>query len=277
LRIFPAHIATLFLTAIVLATVGGSWWPSQTVPADAEAWARNVFLIGTQGLDRGRLNPVAWTLTVELFYYLVIPFLAANLTRCIAWVVVSAAVTIFLAQIGYAAQIYWIASASLPFSIGALLAYAPPLKKGVGAMLISASVGLFLLYALSTSVGKPEFAARYLYPIVAVQSLMIIALINLKDARLGALDQAVGNLAYPIFLSHAAALCLLSGTGIIDGKGFGALALVLPLTLVFSVLIHWLVERPLVSVRRGVRASPRCATRTIPEVAMMRIPGSSGQ
>lgn len=63
-------------------------------------------------------------------------------------------------------------------------------------------------------------------------------------------DRLCSDLAYTLYLSHFLAFFTLQRTSLEDATVYW---LVLPLCLLFSVVLHWLVERPLRSLRHRIR------------------------
>lgn len=223
LRIYPAYWAAL-IVAIALA----SWRPQATfatsvffhLPIEAKTWAKNVFLFGLNFHDTDvarseatRLIPPAWTLSIELVYYLAMgAFLSRSRGIVAGWVGASALYVVFSVAAGWSSffRLSTIAAASLPFSLGAAVHFIPawPMPRwmlAAVATLFAANMALAgWLWA------DPIFAGLYVSLALAALLLHGLRSWSPRSSRIRALDRVAGDLAYPIFLVHCAAMAVVA-------------------------------------------------------------------
>ena len=260
LRIHPPYWAVLGLTLGLLAL-----WPvdvprlhpSIRVPGDARAWIQNVLVIGLEG-EAVRLVPPAWSLDVELVFYLV---LAAVATRgravAFAWLAGSAAYTAWLVATGaaFADRYAPYGAASLPFALGCALQWeesrlrlapwhavlAPILFAG-HAMLAVRLWGAYDGAAFYASLGLAAYSVAALAP-------------RRASGALARLDAALGDLSYPLFLGHQVASIAVAMTWLGGARPPGGrlLLFTLPAVHALAFAVHAGVERPVERLRGRVR------------------------
>ncbi|WAT19266.1 acyltransferase [Aurantiacibacter sp. MUD11] len=251
LRIYPCHITCLALAATVLMLGGEPRFGTEQVPQTTIDWLRNIFLIDVR--SGARLNPVTWTIMVELVFYCLIPFVAVTRERLAWWLVVSAALWL----LSDSEKLYTFAGASLPFALGALITYMPRLRPMQVSWLVGASLtGMAILYSAIVSGTKHDLVSLWVLPLICMQALAVWGLSHIPRQ---AWDDRIGEHSYPIYLAHGSVLCILTAIPFFDfadgyqkhwAMFFAALALVVPLSF---ALVH-LVERPISSLRAQVRA-----------------------
>ena len=259
LRIYPAYWAVLVL-AVLLA-----WWkPEATfatshcfhLPVEAGTWAKNIAIFGLNFHDTDlarseptRLVPPAWTLAIELAYYVAMgAFLSRSRTIVAAWVAASAAYVAYALWAGWLPffRLSTIAAASLPFALGAAVHFVParPLPRGVLAALAVA-------FAANMALASRLWRAPLLDGLYASLALSVLLVHGLRSwsphsPRVRAVDRLAGDLAYPIFLVHCAAMAVVAIVAF-DGRPpaqalFFASSLV-PIHLFAAALHHGLVAR----------------------------------
>ena len=266
LRIYPPYwVALAFSLALA------AYAPDQTrsyhaaivLPRSAGDWLRNLSLAGLGAQWPVRLVPPAWSLCVELFFYLVLGLgLARGPRRAAAWFTASAAYTAWLVATGAPAEAryYPIAAASLPFSLGSLLFHlGGKLDERDALPLGFAAFAGFLAIALGARHLWRDPMGAGLYASLVFSAATVLGLARLPRARvprwLARIDGRAGDLSYPIFLCHwpvAIAVALLLGTSARLHVAGLAVA-------VFSAvnacawLLHAGVERPVSRLRDRLR------------------------
>jgi len=217
-RIYPAYIVALIGCALLL---------GQPLTPDYFVFGQRVDLMEPSVL------PAAWTLQVEVAFYLLLPFVA-NLIRPIRWrgpllIVASAYLFVMVALITPAAvktgpwQFLWFAWV-FPLGMAAALVMRPTtwlLPFGVAALV----VGLALAWSQPLDM-----------PVAIAGVLLILGIRDVPVPRWLAL--AGTRLSYPIYLWHGAILSLVTNLWI----GIG-------LTLLVSGLSWVLVEHPAQRIR----------------------------
>ena len=81
-------------------------------------------------------------------------------------------------------------------------------------------------------------------------------------ARYSAVDQRLGELTYPLYLTHMAAL--LPCVWLLASPGLLAMGVSLGVTLMAAALMHQAVETPLLDIRRRVREQNRAVPSAMP-------------
>lgn len=267
LRIYPIYILAAALTLILVATLGEPFtrafhtqigWPSSTEEA-----IRNLTLVLSINTDT-RLVPPAWALTVECTYYLLIGLgLSRSLPLTLLWFAASLSYTCYLVFGGapFSYRYYTIPAASLPFSIGAMIYHlgARGLLERASfrgnrtlCILIAAILGN---YALCVAGSRHNAVVLHFYANLALLALMVAHLSRRRSASLRALDKALGDLSYPIYLIHFQAGLIVAAMVPAHSRGEGTfLMFSLPLVLLLAWLLTRLVEKPIERIRGALRA-----------------------
>lgn len=192
--------------------------------------------VGWQAL----LVPQAWSISMELMFYALAPFLARLHWR---WIAGLALASIGLRLAGHLMPVDYLLwqgrffpTALFLFLLGMLahkaLPFAVRLPKSVGwavCALLVAMIATFPLYNL------PQLESRWLvYAIVAIATPFIFA-----ASRSVALDRWIGDLSYPIYLSQL----LVIGAVLVYEPPFGLWIGILG-TIALSVVLMLLVDMP---------------------------------
>ncbi len=207
LRIYPLYWLSIFFSILLLLLISKNIVTSisQSIffPHDLEGILRNIFIIFSINTEP-RLTPPSWALTVELFYYLLIAF-GCSKTRniTIAWFLLSVFYTIYLIynKSSFSYRYFTILSASLPFSLGAILFFVPPRQEESLALKVIITVLLIVFnyfFSLHENIG-PGFG---FYINLFLFSYVISVLIKIKNDRILKYDVFWGNLSYPVYLLH---------------------------------------------------------------------------
>ena len=266
LRIFPAYLVTLLLTlsAIALypqvANIQFNAYMTldevMSVLTGFWGWAVNLSLLYVG--DRKLTVSQSWSLRVEIVFYFVMAFLVRRPLLVLVWFFVSVCYLVYLeaSSASFMTRYMSVLGASFAFSMGALV-YQLTKKVQLSSLhLYFASVllPLYLWQAPSLwdfpqeHLGWQAFfgAETYgLYGFVLIGAYLLLALITCDRApSFGSLGIALGNLAYPIFLTHWLVAILALGSGIpLQNKAIFFMS-TLGLIHLVSIAIFYLVERP---------------------------------
>lgn len=290
LRIYPPYLCVLAATVALLSLGSPDGFhvnPFLKLPDSAAGWARNVAIFGlggdlfAGGGEARRLVPPAWSLDVELCFYLAMGLLLAR-RRWIAilWLGVSLVYTLhlFIDQASWTLRYSPVAAASLPFSVGAVLYHfrdgliravdegaermAPRLGVSAAAVRSGQALAVGLVYVVHAIVAgrlwdDPMDAGFYLSLALTAYLLLCLSGLRVEEVprRWAAVDRFLGNLSYPVFLCHWLAALLVSAVAF-GGRHPGGSVLFFSSLLVVNVLafaIHAAVERPIERVRSAVR------------------------
>jgi peptidoglycan/LPS O-acetylase OafA/YrhL len=265
LRIYPPYLAVLALAAAALV-----WLPDSVertarymrVPADGAGWLANLAIFGLSGEER-RIIPPAWSLDVELCFYVALAVLLVRRAEIVAaWLVASVAWTAIQVASGapFVDRYVPVTAASLPFALGAALHRVrdrlprPPAACGPLAVLAFVANAVFS-GAVWSRPGITGF-----YASLALAALAVVCLRPLEPRRLPAwlsrADRELGDLSYGIFLCHWAVAAGIVAAGWAGGwPRDGALwwKAALGATLV-AWLVNRAVERPLARLRDDLRS-----------------------
>ena len=276
LRIFPAYLVTLLLTLSAIAVypeVANIQFNAYTtlgdvmsVPTGFWGWAENLSLLY---VGDGKLTvSQSWSLRVEIVFYFVMVFLVRNPLLVLAWFFVSVCYLVYLeaSSASFMARYMSVLGASFAFSIGALV---HQLTKKVQLsrlhlFLASVLLPLYLWQAPSLwdfpeeHLGWQAFfgAESYgLYGFTFLGAYLLLAMVTCgKPPSFDSLGIALGNLAYPIFLTHWFVVILALGFGVpLQNKLVFIISTLGGIHLV-SIAMYYLVERPVNErLRRQIR------------------------
>lgn len=212
LRIYPSYFVILIFAIFVVSLAPGIARKHNhylIIPTSMHQWVENITVILLSHNSPSRLLPPAWSLSVELFFYLGIGlFLSRNKRLTILWFSASVLYTIYMITHAYSfnTRYFPVFAASLPFSTGAMLYY----FRGKLHMR-SPKLGLLILslYGINALFSKQIWNNVYLqgfYASYLMTAFVLVFLMKIKVKQLPLLiqkiDKYAGNMAYPIFLLH---------------------------------------------------------------------------
>ncbi len=282
LRVMPAYWVTLALSAVVV-----FYYPGQALavhermqwPDSFLEWVNNLTVVGLTGIlgDRSMTNlvPPTWSLAVELVWWVMLPLLLASARRFWLWGMLAFAYTAGMVYVEAPLQFryYAILAGALPFFLGAYVyregQNRPPTRLWQGGLMIAITIGYYL--------GAPwlfddvrYFGEEWSESDVLVAGLCIALLLNAATVHilgrmdthsrlLVQIDKGLGHLAYPIFLLH-----ILAGVVIVITLGMSCEGVrchhdwsmfwtSFPVVNIIALMVWFMVERPLVGVRKKVR------------------------
>lgn len=208
LRIFPPYLVVVACSALLLWSM--PWVALQLggrfhLPSDTLGWLHNLLLFGLQQ-EPAHIIPAAWSLEIELLFYIAMALLLVRHKSIILlWFGASLALTVVAIEQGFTFEqrYYPLASASLPFSLGALLAINRNfLKPNKGKIAIAALLFIVNIFAAGHFADGPFHSAFYLS--LALAAYLLLALAAIDKAALpvwvSKTDDWLGNLSYPVFL-----------------------------------------------------------------------------
>lgn len=241
LRIYPAYWAVM-LIGLVIAMFGSPLSSAISIPQGFDDWWRQISILGLVGIN-GTLHPVrlvppAWSLSIELFWYLAMFFLWK---RAMLWLVASTIAAVCLSVVwGWQGGFYNYLGPSVCFALGAYCQQRQiRLPTGHIPFAICILAGLMVVGNFVAP------SAPLLYLSAPATAYLIV---SLPPGRSAGVEKLSGELAYPVFLCHWHVASL-------AGIGLGPLSLVVSLPLIFalSLAIVFGVEHPIAAVRNWVR------------------------
>jgi peptidoglycan/LPS O-acetylase OafA/YrhL len=198
------------------------------------------------------MMPQSWSISIEILFYLCVPLLTRSKSILITLAAISLlghTLTIFN-DLGYSTWgrrffptlIHFFALGMLSFYIGGRN------KEWIQQRSKSFAWALLLMIPLFTiALRTPnEFAIKYGYPITSIYAAAILPIISLKIKS--NIEEYLGQLSYPIYMTHLTVLTAVSHT--LKIPGYPTLALSIALTIIISALIHKFIEAPIETMRQ---------------------------
>lgn len=208
LRLFPAYWLFALLTIAGLWFLPQFWgglYSSLQLPFTVESWAKNISLFNTGGTEQ-RLIPQAWSLSIEFFFYLVMPFYVFHRKITCGWWIISIVYTLSLImnEAPFADRYYPAMAASTWFASGSML-YHFRRQLPLPFIPVPAVMTLFCVIALgplaSTRFNLPPWVDAFYG--VNILSLLIVGLYARHEERYHLpFSKRLGDLSYPLFVNH---------------------------------------------------------------------------
>ncbi len=258
LRIYPPYWAAMLATIALLVSypdVAGPMSGLIYLPVDTSGYVQNAVIVGIDNRYTPALVPPAWSLHVELVFYLL---MALGLSRfkplTLLWLIASAAWTLWTVWAGveFGSRFSTLLGASLAFSVGAATWYYQDHRR---AWMRLAPV-LFLPHALAAPFLWPgDVHLAGFYASFALVPLCVMALSDWHATGLLArVDRWCGELSYPVFLLHTQAGLFMTRVWPFPiDSWLTAFLIALPLLHVSAVLLHLATVYPLEAWRRRIR------------------------
>lgn len=275
LRIFPIYWIFIALTVIVIFFVSNDFVNSYNsafgLPNTNASWLANLTLVYPSFEPISytpRLSPSSWALTIELFFYCLIGLgFSRNLKITLIWFSCSIMYWLY----GHATEASFLGdygdifSASLPFSIGALLFYLNKkafefIQTRIKTIVIVLSA-LFIVNLFSAILIKTYLAqVFFLYINMLLSVLLVAALAKVRlQGILKSIDNFLGDLSYPIYIFHwtagAFSSWLLFSAPVrgFSFQGFLVLGLAFCITIGISTLLNACVNDSINKVREVMK------------------------
>jgi peptidoglycan/LPS O-acetylase OafA/YrhL len=266
LRIYPVYWISCIISLLVIYYVGENYtklfYPDIYFPNSYFASIRNALIFFPIYHATPKLIPPAWTLTVELFFYVAIGLgVSKNRIITLSWFSFSLIYTIIINILGLSLtfKYFFFPAASLPFATGAMIyhwrAYLSPLVTYIGAnmrlyLLIGIVVCDIVNYKLAYSHNAFDSYHYYINYVSQTLIIFILSSIDKPIPSLKMIDKIFGDFSYPIYLIHFQAgiitVVLSSYLGINLVMPKISLALLsIPLILGVSWFLIIFIERPM--------------------------------
>lgn len=256
LRLYPQFLFYFILSCAVIYFLlpGTPQWAELTfrnIAASLAIVPLGFYMFGASG---SWIVPPAWSLGLEMCFYLVIPFLLIYRARGVAFAL---SVAVFIpACLGFVNTDYYgyrlLPGVLFIFLCGSYL-YKPQTKgfaiaggTAVAAALIFAAI---MMGWIERRPSNAEVAAGIALGIPAVYGLT-----TLKFHRI---DEFLGNISYGVFLNHFLVIYFLHGLWPITSFDWSKVATVLVLSFLLSGVSYYCVERPALKFRHKLRAGSK--------------------
>ena len=270
LRIYPLYWLFAGLTAIMLlvAPATGKVNPAMILPSNLYDVFRTVTLWDYVWAE-SRLVPPAWSLSVEFAFYILMPLLLSRsrMTATI-WFAVSVAIHIALLAVGvrFGLRYYPSYAASLFFSAGAMVYfYWDWLRRiEINRPMLATLLGLACVFPIVVeAIGLDKSTIGY-YGSIVLFVPVIITLLQIRDPRWEKRDRWLGDMAYPIFISHFFAAGVVA-TVLPSLGATPRFLLAWPLTIAASALSLIVVQQRVDKIRSWLR--PKHPDNRLPRTA----------
>ena len=283
LRLYPAYLLLLALEIVAAALVWGTEMPQpsnlwsagvdQPLP-DRLLWVvSNFVIVGKELWFDGHLlarqfvNP-AWSLSIELQFYLLIPFLVRwPISRLFMLFAVAVAYRVLMfANAGWAPAVYFTLPWHLCLFLIGVLSYrlighwqTVPLRVALGPV-----IALMLLTILFPH--HTEGHARADWIKIGYWAALFFTLPLLSRVSLGSkLDEFLGDLSYPIYLANVGMIYTVVSLEPMQSLNAPlASIIVVGMTIAIAVVVVLAVDRPMTRMRRELAAKRRQALRVVP-------------
>ncbi|CAB3842167.1 hypothetical protein LMG26841_01508 [Achromobacter dolens] len=288
LRLYPIYLAVAVLTLLAYAVGGeGFWRVYDGLPLAATLFLAlsNLLILGQDwlmffGIDHGALAftgsfarsdvplyqgllvPQAWTLGVEMSFYLIAPFVLHSPRRLLVLLAASLALRVALIASGIGLSDPWtyrFFPTELALFLAGSLSHQMLLPRWQAwsrrvAWLPELGTGLLTLYVLvHFSIGMPH-TLRDGLAVLLFAALLPLAFLFQARHRL---DKAIGELSYPIYIGHA--LVILFFGWLLDGAQLRQPAMFTALVVTgcigFAALLNSLIADPVERLRRRLRTT----------------------
>jgi peptidoglycan/LPS O-acetylase OafA/YrhL len=252
----------LALGALNVTVVGQDLPVWLTVEQGRLAWTDRFVATGGGEVFHFMLIPAAWTLSLELLFYALAPFIARRPAWQIAAVLgISLLLRAIAAGFGFSADPF--AYRFFPFELALFLAGVLAYKGWAtnrAAWERPAARGLALAVPLAI-LAWPWWAAGWsLEAFFTPPRLILLALVAVGLPAVhglshrSSLDRGIGELSYPFYLGHLLVLGLVASVPALQGRDMAIALVAVLVTLLLSWLVVRVVDEPIEAFRRRLAA-----------------------
>ncbi|WP_027037574.1 acyltransferase family protein [Mesorhizobium ciceri] len=267
LRLYPMYIvvAVLSVPAVLWLPDPGEFNNRFGMPNGAWPWLQSFLMMPTVIMPPFRLVPVSWSIAVEVVNYAILWAFTARNPR-FAWTAFAVSVAVhvvaFLITSDHNVRYFPWYAAMLPFSVGALIYFHGAeiihgmMKAGRHWRWLVAAAWVGTL-ALAFHLGAIDRLAPEVVSYLGILT-MAAFIVALSDLKAGSFDKTLGELAYPVFLTHYL-VAVVAHRLILDSMPRGVLlfSVSLVLMLVLSQVLVMLQRAYIDPIRDSVRGSWR--------------------
>lgn len=268
LRIYPIYLLVFFLAILSIIFFGTknihAFDPNLSIPSTIKGWFMNTTLIGLDFNVQERTIPPSWTLSVELFFYVAIPFAIRIGAKFITiWVIASILYHAYFLYIATDSGLDWnsrygtIYAGSLGFSLGCAARFLPAswlkfkgaIRMSIIALAFSYSVPTYFMLSGYTDEDWRYISTYTFYLSIVFSLLFIVNSINIKQSPFG---KMLGELSYPLYLIHIPAGFVLVNILNLQLRTFYTFILCFAFSVAIALSLH-LIDRKINIIRDKVR------------------------
>lgn len=207
------------------------------------------------------LVPQAWTLGVEICFYLIAPFIIRNKKIWLSLLFISLFIKAYLIIIGLGTKdpfSYRFFPAELClflFGVFSHQFFYPFYRKNNienNKILVNSAVILCIAYILLFHLIPINY---FISSIVLIGTITLTLPLLASFQRASKIDNAIGNLSYPIYISHIMVINLIDFISEKYGfyKDLNYYILIFSITILFSILLEVFVNKKVSAIRRRIR------------------------
>jgi len=276
-RIYPTYWVCLAISAGLAAFIGADYalLNRALLMPSGESWFANLFIFGLLG-EFPRLLPPAWSLNIELVYYILMALL---LTRhrfiALIWLVASIALVAegVASDLGWSRMYFNFRYPSFCFALGACtFHFRDQLLSAFDRLPVRMICFLACLYPCVPAVtvhsggnmndGLLPIAILYMSSMITALMILALHVSSERPSWLYRYDQLLADMSYPVFLVHWPVIALMSITIFEEAqRGIPLMLVSLPMTYFVSYGVVRLVEAPSRRLRSWIRNKSRQSQR----------------
>ncbi|SEQ23869.1 Peptidoglycan/LPS O-acetylase OafA/YrhL, contains acyltransferase and SGNH-hydrolase domains [Virgibacillus subterraneus] len=274
LRIFPPYLAVLLFSVFVVSlapTIAHTLNVTMSMPESFAEWFKNLVILGLNNDAQTRLVPPAWSLHVELSFYIMMALILARSKKIVTtWFILSTAFTVFMVFAGfdYQNRYFPVYAASLPFSIGAMIYYYKDKLTFTSIPVLITLLTIYILHSgLATLVWNDPGTEGFYFSLI-ITVLIIISLLNINKSIFPTwarkTDSFLGDLSYSIFLCHwpvAAFVTWIFLNGDTE-KRLSIFLLSFLISHILAIIINLFIEKNVQKIRNRVRGNAQTNSNT---------------
>ncbi len=269
LRIYPVHFVILAIYAAIYLTSGQPFfllgdWPAEATGSEIHAIFSNLFLFGVEilpMLDHKNWQLVigpTWSLSLELYFYLLAPFIVLLRLRWLLLLVVAAfalRMVLLIADLPMVQWRYFFFPADMVFFLLGAVSYrlfgshlcARVRKHKTVQIIAMVIIAACIITPPLWSVGGLDSINAWVF--YGCVTLCIPFLFEFTKSW--KLDRLLGHLAYPVYLSHMAVVAFIMHINPFPETDKGILVFVI--TLILSIALYYSIDRPVEMIRQRIR------------------------
>lgn len=269
LRLYPANLTVIVIALLFFATSGVASFmtfslPQQSMWLTIAAWFSNLFFFGAELIpffNSGNwpyVSPQIWSLSVELYFYLIAPLIVCRSFKLVLALTVAAFLfrfSLFYFDVPITPWRYFFFPSVFIFFMLGVLAHK---TKDITLNVLSVDV-IFVVRALATVFvgscvfwrdfwaisGEHDALTSWIFYISIALSTPLIFKITKKNS----IDAYFGNLSYPVYISHSFVIVVVYHL-VKESSDRGLVAMVA--TLLLSVMIHGFIDSPIQKIRAKI-------------------------
>lgn len=212
------------------------------------------------------LVPQAWTLGVEIWFYLIAPFIVRRPLKIIVLILIASLAFRLVLQFGFGfygdpwsyrffpSELALFLAGAVAYQVYAARNTPSKLRFGAVLLIVAVAIGICLLVNRWQGIGRIMSVGFLVVAICTIPSLFVWS----KDR---AIDRYLGELSYPLYISHMVVIWAFDSLAAFAGVLRGVLIVVA--ALVLSAMLYAFIDRPVdrwrqsrIGAARQVRLRP---------------------